>query len=104
MINLTGKIAVVTGASRGIGAAGARTLAAQGAPVVAGARGTNAEWTAGEIVAAGGKAEAVDLDVTAPSSVEAVVAAALAKHGRLDILVNNAGIARDQLMLRMKRQ
>ena len=103
MFDLTGKVALVTGASRGIGRAIAVALASRGAHVVAGARGKNAEWTAGEIVAAGGKADAVELDVTAPASVEAVVAGALARHGRLDILVNNAGIARDQLMLRMKR-
>ena len=96
-------MALVTGASRGIGAAVAKTLAAHGATVVAAARGQNAEWTAGEIVAAGGKAEAVGLDVTVPAEVEAVVAAALAKHGRIDVLVNNAGIARDQLLMRMKR-
>ena len=51
----------------------------------------------------GGKAEAVSLDVTDPATVTAVVGGALAKHGRIDILVNNAGIARDQLMMRMKR-
>ena len=104
MIDFSGKVALVTGASRGIGAAVAKTLAAQGAIVVAGARGKNAESTAGEIVAAGGKADAVDLDVTAPASVDAVVAGALARYGRVDILVNNAGIARDQLLMRMKRE
>ncbi len=103
MINLSGKVALVTGASRGIGAAVAATLAAQGATVVAAARGQNAEWTAGEIVAAGGKAEAVSLDVTVPEEVEAAIASAMGKHGRIDILVNNAGIARDQLLMRMKR-
>jgi len=103
MIDLSGKVALVTGASRGIGAAVAKTLAAHGATVVAAARGQNAEWIAGEITAGGGKAEAVSMDVTEPASVEAVVAAALAAHGRLDILVNNAGIARDQLLMRMKR-
>src|SRR4051812_45028383 len=103
MMDFSGKVALVTGASRGIGAAVAKTLAVHGAIVLAGARGHNADWTAGEITATGGKAEAVELDVTTPASVESVVAAALAKHGRIDILVNNAGIARDQLMLRMKR-
>jgi 3-oxoacyl-[acyl-carrier protein] reductase len=103
MIDLSGKVALVTGASRGIGAAVAKTLAANGATVVAAARGQNAEWTAREITAAGGKAEAVEMDVTESASVDAVVAAALTAHGRLDILVNNAGIARDQLLMRMKR-
>ncbi len=103
MINLSGKIALVTGASRGIGAAVARTLAAQGATVVAAARGQNAVANVADIVSAGGKAEAVSLDVTEPANVEAVVGAALGKHGRIDILVNNAGIARDQLLIRMKR-
>jgi 3-oxoacyl-[acyl-carrier protein] reductase len=103
MIDLTGKVAIVTGASRGIGAAVARTLARQGATVVAAARGAHAEANVAEIVAAGGKAEAASLDVTDPATVEAVVGGTLAKHGRVDILVNNAGIARDQLLMRMKR-
>ncbi len=103
MLDLTGKVALVTGASRGIGAAIARRLAAQGAAVVAAARGTNAESNVADIVSKGGKAEAVSLDVTDSPAVEAVVKEALARHGRIDILVNNAGIARDQLMMRMKR-
>ncbi len=103
MLDLTGKVALVTGASRGIGAAIARRLAAQGAAVVAAARGTNAESNVADIVSKGGKAEAVSLDVTDSPAIEAVVKDALARHGRIDILVNNAGIARDQLMMRMKR-
>jgi 3-oxoacyl-[acyl-carrier protein] reductase len=103
MLNLSGKVALVTGASRGIGAAIARTLAAQGATVIAAARGSNADANVAEIVARGGKAEAASLDVTDPAAAEVVVSGTLARHGRLDILVNNAGIARDQLMMRMKR-
>ena len=103
MLDLSGKVALVTGASRGIGAAIARTLAAQGATVIAAARGSNAGANVAEIVAKGGTAEAASLDVTDPAAVEVVVNGALARHGRLDILVNNAGITRDQLMMRMKR-
>jgi 3-oxoacyl-[acyl-carrier protein] reductase len=103
MLDLTGKIAIVTGASRGIGRAIAHTLAARGALVVAAARGENAAGTVAEISAAGNKAEVASLEVTDAGSVDAMVAAALARHGRIDILVNNAGITRDQLMLRMKR-
>src|SRR5687768_16189283 len=103
MLDLSGKIAIVTGASRGIGRAIAETLASRGAVVVAAARGDNAAATAAAIHQAGGRCEAMAVDVTDAASVEAMVAGTLERHARIDILVNNAGIARDQLMLRMKR-
>ena len=103
MIDLSGRVALVTGASRGIGRAIATRLASQGATVVAAARGDNARAAAEAIVAAGGAAEPLTLDVTESEAIEAAVSGVLERHGRVDILVNNAGITRDQLMLRLKR-
>jgi len=103
MLDFNGKIAIVTGASRGIGRAIAEMLASRGAHVVAAARGDNAADTVAAVVAAGGRAESAAVDVTDAESVAAMVSGALERHARIDILVNNAGIARDQLMLRMKR-
>jgi len=103
MMDLAGRIALVTGASRGIGKAIAGRLAARGAHVVAAARGENAKTAAEEIVAGGGLGEFISLDVTEAGAGGDAVASVVKRHGRIDILVNNAGIARDQLMLRMKR-
>ena len=103
MLDLTGKTAIVTGASRGIGRGIATLLAARGAHVVAVARAQNAADSVSAIQQAGGRAELVSLDVTDGASVDALVSGTLERHGRIDILVNNAGIARDNLMLRMKR-
>ena len=98
-----GKVALVTGASRGIGRAVALKLAAQGASVVVTATSLEgAQKTADEIIAAGGKALAVKVDVTAADEVAALMARTVEAFGRLDILVNNAGITRDGLLLRMK--
>ena len=96
-------MALVTGASRGIGRAIAQGLAARGATVVAAARDEHAAPTVAAIQAAGGRAEAASLDVTEPEAVDHLIAELADRLGRLDILVNNAGIARDQLLLRMKR-
>jgi 3-oxoacyl-[acyl-carrier protein] reductase len=104
MIDLTGRVALVTGASRGIGRTIAKRLAKQGSHVIAVARGENAAETVREISDAGGKADLASADVVDASAVDALIAQALEKHGRIDILVNNAGIARDQLLLRMKRE
>jgi 3-oxoacyl-[acyl-carrier protein] reductase len=101
---LAGKVALVTGASRGIGRAVAARLAAEGAAVVLGARDEArlAEAVA-EVAQTGGQASAVCLDVADRSSVDAAFEGILARHGRIDCLVNNAGVTRDNLLLRMKR-
>src|SRR5438132_1271731 len=104
MLNLAGKIALVTGASRGIGRAIAGRLARRGATVVAAARGDNARECVDALTAEGLRAEVLSLDVTDTSALESVPADIVARHGRLDIVVSNAGIARDQLLMRMKRE
>ena len=94
MSKLTGKVAVVTGASKGIGAEIAKALAQQGAAVVVNyaSSKSGADKVVGAITAEGGKAVAVGGDVAKKSDAQAVVDAAIKKFGRLDILVNNAGI------------
>jgi 3-oxoacyl-[acyl-carrier protein] reductase len=104
MFDLTGKVALVTGASRGIGRGIACALARQGAMVAAAARGDHARDVVAEMAAAGGRAEAATLDVTDGAAIEDVVGDLVRRHGRIDILVSNAGIARDQLLMRMKRE
>jgi 3-oxoacyl-[acyl-carrier protein] reductase len=103
MIDLTGKAALVTGGSRGIGRAIAHRLATQGADVAFSYRGneTAAKDAAAEIEALGRTAVAIQGDVSDPDSAEAVVKAALDAFGKIDILVNNAGITRDDLIMRM---
>jgi 3-oxoacyl-(acyl-carrier-protein) reductase len=104
MFELSGRVALVTGASRGIGRAIASRLAAQGAIVIAGARGDNARETVDAITAAGHRAEALGVDVTDSAALEKVPSEIVSRHGRLDIVVSNAGITRDQLLMRMKRE
>jgi 3-oxoacyl-[acyl-carrier protein] reductase len=100
-IDLTGKTALVTGASRGIGEAIARQLGAAGANVLCAARTTDrVQLVASEIVAAGGKATGVELDITAGNVRDRVKA--LLDEQAIDILVNNAGITEDDLFIRMK--
>src|SRR5512134_1324005 len=104
MGTLEGRVALVTGASRGLGRAIALELARRGATVVAAARVERAAAeVAAEIAGLGGRAEAATLDVTDAAAVERTIAGVASRLGRLDVLVNNAGIARDQLLLRMKR-
>jgi len=104
MFDLSQKVVIVTGASRGIGRGIAEVLASRGAHIVAAARGDHAAGTVEAIKGAGKSAEAATLDVTDSASVEAMIDRVMTRHGRIDVLVNNAGIARDQLMLRMKRE
>src|SRR5579862_2426031 len=103
MFSLKDKVALVTGASQGIGRATALTLAEAGAKVAIAARNTEKLASlAAEIVAAGGEALAVPMDVADAAQVKTGFQQLLAKFGKLDILVNNAAITRDTLALRMK--
>jgi 3-oxoacyl-[acyl-carrier protein] reductase len=100
-----GKVALVTGASRGIGRSIALHLAARGAFVIAAARSVEAaSTTSEEIVANGGRSQAVALDIAQDASVESTIAALVKEHATIPLLVNNAGITRDNLLMRMKRE
>ena len=103
-MGLTGKCAVVTGASRGIGRAIALELANQGAKVVVNYSGSEqkAMQVVDEIKASGGEAIAVQANVSDSESVQQLMKTAVDTFGSLDILVNNAGITRDNLLMRMK--
>lgn len=106
MFELSGKIAVVTGGSRGIGRAAALALGGQGAHVVIGyVRGEEAaRATADEIEAAGGRAELCQFDVADYGACETALADVAKRLGRIDILVSSAGISIDGLMLRLKEE
>jgi 3-oxoacyl-[acyl-carrier protein] reductase len=106
MFRLDGKVAVVTGGSRGIGRATALALAAQGATVVVTyVRGADeARAVVAAIEDKGGKAEAVAFDVSDMAASEAAIAEIAKRHGRLDVMVANAGIAIDGLVLRFKEE
>jgi 3-oxoacyl-[acyl-carrier protein] reductase len=100
---LTDKVAIVTGASRGIGRTIALALAGEGAQVVVNYASSSqaAEQVVADITAAGGQAIAVAADVSKADQVDALFQAAMDKWERVDVLVNNAGITRDTLLLRM---
>ena len=103
-MNLEGRVALVTGASQGIGHACALTLARHGASIAVAARNQQKlEELAAAITASGGKAVAFPLDVADEDQVKSAVKAVISQFGKVDILVNNAGITRDQLVMRMKR-
>ncbi len=106
MADLTNKVAVVTGGSRGIGRAIALHLAKLGAKVVVNYSGsqTKAEEVVSEIEDAGGSAIAVQANVTDAEAVANLMKQAIENYGKLDILVNNAGITRDNLLMRMKEE
>jgi 3-oxoacyl-[acyl-carrier protein] reductase len=103
-MKLEGRVALVTGASQGIGHACALALAREGATVAVAARNRQKlEELAAQITAAGPQAAAFVMDVSDELQVKSGIKSALGQYGKIDILVNNAGITRDQLVMRMKR-
>ena len=105
MATMTGKVALVTGAARGIGQAIAKKLAVEGCDLAL--CDLKAEWlteTVGLIEAAGRKVKCFEVDVGNAAAVEAAVNGAVKEFGKIDILVNNAGITKDTLMIRMSEQ
>jgi 3-oxoacyl-[acyl-carrier protein] reductase len=103
-MSLAGRVALVTGASQGIGKSCALKLSSAGAAVAVAARNQDKlSELVNEITAMGGKAAAFTLDVSDEEQVKSRVKAIIAQFGKIDILVNNAGITRDQLVMRMKR-
>ena len=104
MAGVEGRVALVTGASQGIGRACAIELARAGAKVALCARNVEKlQEVAKEIAANGGESDAIKMDVANEEEIKAGVKAAIGRFGKVDILVNNAGITRDQLVMRMKR-
>jgi 3-oxoacyl-[acyl-carrier protein] reductase len=103
-MKLEGKVALVTGASQGIGHACALALARQGATVALAARNQQKlDEVVAQITASGGRAAAFVIDVGDEEQIKSGIKAAIGQFGKIDILVNNAGITRDQLVMRMKR-
>ena len=106
MVSLAGRIALVTGGSRGIGSAVVLALGGTGAYVVINYRGNKAaaEQTLSELLSQGGQGEVAQFDVSDENQVEQEVKKIVDRHKKIDILVNNAGVTRDNLLIRMKSE
>ncbi len=100
-MRLEGKVAVITGAGRGIGREAALLFASEGAKIVVADVDSHAETVAAEIVAGGGKALFIRTDVTDRETCQAMASSAVKEFGRIDILVNNAGIVRDGQLVKL---